>query len=71
MQKMLLDSTYAKRYHADKLPDKKFTTLLMNCFQSEQKDKISALDNLYTYVMQSGGGFDIGKFVGRRKIEKR
>lgn len=71
MQKMLLDSTYAKRYHADKLPDKKFTKLFMNCFDAKAKDKIDALDKLYNFVMKSGGGFDIGQFRGRRKVEKR
>lgn len=71
VQKMLLDPVYAKRYHADKLPDKKFTKLLMNCFNTKSKDKISALDKLYKFVIKSGGGFDIGQFRGKRKIEKR
>ena len=35
------------------------------------KDKIDAIDKLYNFVMKSGGGFDIGQFRGRRKVEKR
>jgi hypothetical protein len=70
IQKMLLNPEYARRYHADKLPGKKFTSLLMNCFDAKQKDKIPAIDKLYKFVMKSGGGFDIGQFRGRRKIEK-
>ena len=68
---MLLNPCYAKRYHADKLPEKKFTSLLMNCFDAKKKDKISAINKLYNFVIKSGGGFDIGKFRGRRKIDKR
>jgi len=71
VQKMLLDPVYAKNYHADKLPGKKFTSLLMDCFHAKQKDKLAALDKLYKYVIKSGGGFDIGEFRGKRKIEKR
>ncbi len=71
IQKMLLNKNYAKRYHADKLPGKKFTSLLMACFDAKPKDKISAIDKLYNFVIKSGGGFDIGQFRGKRKIEKR
>lgn len=28
-------------------------------------------DKLYNYVINSGGGFDIGQFRGKHKIEKR
>lgn len=71
IEKFLTDPTYAKRYHADRLPDKKFTKLLLNCFNAKQKDKMPTIDKLYNYVMKSGGGFDIGKFRGYSKIEKR
>lgn len=71
IQKMLLDPEYAKKYHADRLPDKKFIKLLMDCFKVKQKDKISVLDKLYKYVIKSGGGFDIGQFRGKQKIEQR
>lgn len=70
IQRMLTDTIYAKRYHADKLPDKKFTKLLQDCFNAKKAEKIQALDKLYNYVMKSGGGFEIGQFRGRRKIEK-
>lgn len=69
IQKILTDSEFAKRYHAEQLPDKKFTELLLDCFNA--KEKVAAIDKLYNYVMEAGGGFDIGKFIGRRKVEKR
>ena len=71
IEKILTNKEYAKRYHADKLPDKKFTSLLMACFNAKQKDKMSAIDKLYNFVMKSGGGFDIGSFRGKMKVEKR
>ena len=71
IQKMLLDTKYAKKYHADNLPDKKFINLLQGCFNAKSKEKMSAIDKLYKYVIKSGGGFDIGEFRGKRKIEKR
>ena len=71
IEKLLTDKEYAKRYHADRLPDKKFTNLLMTCFKAKQKDKMVAIDKLYNYVIKTGGGFDIGKFRGYQKIEKK
>ena len=32
---------------------------------------MSTIDKLYNYVMKSGGGFDIGQFRAKRKVEKR
>jgi len=71
IEKILTDKDFAKRYHADKLPDKKFANLLMGCFNAKQKEKMTAITKLYNYVMKSGGGFEIGQFQARRKIEKR
>ena len=71
IEKFLTDKEYAKRYHADRLPDKKFTNLLMDCFRAKTKDKMPAVEKLYNYVIKSGGGFDIGKFRGYQKIEKK
>ena len=71
IQKILTDKEFAKRYHADKQPDEKFVELLMQCFNAKAEDKISAIDKLYDYVTQSGGGFDIGQFRGYRKLEKK
>jgi hypothetical protein len=71
IEKLLTDKEYAERYHADRLPDKKFTKLLLACFNAKQKDKMSAIDKLYKYVIKAGGGFDIGQFRGKHKIEKR
>lgn len=69
IQKILTDSEFARRYHADRLPDKEFIELLTGCFKAE--GKMLALDKLYNYVIEAGGGFDIGQFVGRRKLEKK
>lgn len=71
IEKILTSKEFAQRYHADKLPSKKFIELLMACFNAKQKDRIPAIDKLYAFVMKSGGGFDISQFRGRHKIEKR
>lgn len=44
---------------------------MRNCLNANQKDKILTIKKLYDYVVQSGGGFDIGKFIGRGKIDKK
>ena len=71
LEKILTSKEFAQRYHADKLPSKKFVELLMGCFNAKQKDRIPAIDKLYNFVMKSGGGFDIGQFRGRHNIEKK
>ena len=71
IQKILTDKDFAKRYHADILPDKKFTKLFLDCFSAKPKDKIPTITKLYNFVMKSGGGFDIGELRGKRKLEKR
>ena len=71
IEKILTSKEFAKRYHAEQLPSKKFTELLLACFNAKPKDKMTAIDKLYKFVIKSGGGFDIGQFRGRRKIEKR
>ena len=72
IEKILTDKKFAAKYHVTPLPDKKFTALLMDCFDAKSKqNKMAAIDKLYNYVMAADGGFEIGKFVGRRKIEKR
>ena len=71
IEKLLTDKEYAERYHADRLPDKKFTKLLLDCFNAKPKDKMPTITKLYNFVMKSGGGFDIGQFRGKHKIEKR
>ena len=71
IEKLLTNKEYAERYHADRLPDKKFTKLLLDCFNAKPKDKMPTITKLYNFVMKSGGGFDIGQFRGKRKIEKR
>lgn len=71
IQKILTNEKFADRYHAIQLPDKKFTELLMSCFNAKQKDKIEAIDKFYHHVINAGGGFDIGKFRGREKIDNK
>lgn len=71
IEKILTNSEFAKKYHITQMPTKKFTELLLNCFNAKQKDKMTAITKLYNYVIKSGGGFDIGKFCGRTKLEKK
>ena len=60
IQKILNDTEFAKRYHAEKMPTPKFIELLSHCFNNKHENKLSAIENLYNYVMETGGGFDIG-----------
>lgn len=71
IEKILTNKDFAKRYHITQLPDERFTELLMACFNANKKEQMVAIEKLYNYVMETGGGFDIGKFVGRKKIEKK
>ena len=71
IEKILTDKSFAKKYNIQQMPPKKFVDLLMACFNAKACDKMSAVDNLYRFVMKAGGGFDIGKFRGYEKIEKR
>ena len=71
LEKILTNKEFAKRYHAYQLPDKKFTKLLLDCFNAKSKDKMPAIDKLYNYVMKCGGGFDIGEFRGYHRIDKK
>jgi len=71
MEKILTNPEFAKRYHVQQMPEKKFTKLLLDCFNAKPKDKMPSIDKLYKFVMKSGGGFEIGQFRGRHKIEKK
>ncbi len=71
IEKILTNKDFARRYHVTQLPDKKFNELLMSCFNADKKEQIKVAQKLYDYVMKAGGGFDIGQFVGRRKVEKK
>lgn len=69
IEKILTDQDFAKRYHIEKMPSAKFVNLLMGCFNAKsKKDKLTALDVFYNFVIKEAGGFDIGKFVCRRAL---
>lgn len=55
----------------DKIAQGKQNVTMRNCLNANQKDKILTIKKLYDHVIQSDGGFDIGKFIGRRKIDKK
>ena len=72
IEKILTDKNFAKRYHIQATPTPAFTEKLLVCMNAKSKsDKKQAIDNLYKFVMKSGGGFDIGKFRGYNKLKKQ
>lgn len=72
IEPILTDPEFAKRYHIHAMPPKTFTDKLLACMNAKSKTaKMDAVKAFYNYVMRVGGGFDIGKFRGYQKIEKR
>lgn len=66
LEQILTDCKFAEKYHIKENPPKEFTEKLMACMKSETKDdKMMAIDDFYNYVINCGGGFDIGKFSTR------
>ena len=66
LEKVFADPDYAKRYHAQKLPNKKFIKLFLIALQ---KQKVPNVQKLYDYVIDELGGFDIANFKLRAKLE--
>lgn len=64
-EKILSNPKFAKQYHVQKLPDKKFSQLFLDAINDK---KISSLTKLYDFVMAQSDGFDIGQFKSRIKI---
>ena len=64
-EKILTDSNFAKRYHIQKLPDKKFTKLFLDALHTVDIIKIQ---KLYDFVIKNVGGFDIETFKIRSKL---
>lgn len=72
LEMILTNPKYTKQYHVKDMPSKAFTEKLMACMNAKSKSaKMDAIKDFYNYVMRAGGGFDIGQFRGKRKIEKR
>lgn len=67
---ILNDKDFAERYHIKKMPEKAFCDKLMLCFKARNnKQKLSAVRKFYDYVLDVGGGFDIGSFRGKRTLK--
>ena len=64
-QKFLSDPSFAKRYHVQKLPDKKFTQLFLSAASNKKTDTIQ---KLYDLVMAQSDGFEIHHFKSKIKI---
>lgn len=64
-EKILSNPEYAKKYHVQKLPDKKFIDLFLAALNSKKQDTIQ---KLYDFVMAKSDGFDIGQFRSRIKF---
>ena len=65
MEKLLADSEFAKKYHIQKVPDKRFVKLFLSAIY---KIDVSKIRKLYNFVMESLGGFDVSKFKMRSKL---
>ncbi len=68
IEKVFSDPGYAKRYHADKLPNKKFRSLFLTALQNQN---IENIQKLYDYVLDKSGGFDINHFKLHSKLSKK
>lgn len=66
IEKVFTNAAYAKRYHAQQLPNKKFISLFLLALQ---KQNIRNIRNLYNYVMDKLGGFDIAQFKMHSKLK--
>ena len=64
-EKILANPKFAQKYHAQKIPDQKFTILFLRALQNKKTDNII---KLYNFVMKQSKGFDIGHFKSRIKI---
>lgn len=65
-ERILADPEYAKKYHIQKLPDKKFTNLFLKALYDIN---IKKMQKLYDFVVQSVGGFDISSFNLHSELE--
>ena len=64
-EKILSNPKFAKQYHVQKLPNKKFTTLFLSALNNK---KLNSIQKLYAFVMNQSDNFDIGQFKSRIKI---
>ena len=68
IEKILSTPKFAKRYHIQKLPDKKFTKLFLDALQ---KQDVKSIQKLYDFVIDSVGGFDIETFKIKSKLKDK
>lgn len=65
---MLSNPDFAKKYHAKKLPDQKFTKLFLDVLYTVDVAKIK---KLYDFVIKTVGGYDISTFKVKSKLGKK
>ena len=68
IEKILADPNFAKRYHIQKLPDKKFTELFLDALR---KQNMKSIQKLYDFVIDSIGGFNIEAFKIKSKLKDK
>lgn len=70
IERILTNPDFAARYHVRQNPPQEFTDKLLSCMNATNtEEKMAALDAFYNYVINVGGGFDIGKFSAYRTRE--
>ena len=67
-EKILSIPDFAKRYHIQKLPDKKFTELFLDTLHNVD---IVRIQKLYDFVIKSTGGYDITTFKIKSKLKDK
>lgn len=70
LERILFDSGFAQKYGIKKLPAPEFCRLLHRCLNCGDEEKPAAIRQLYDFVINACGGFDIDKFVLRSPAEK-
>ncbi len=69
LYKILTDSNYRKKYHAFKLPDEKFISLYLNCYNELRKEEMyKNILSLVNYYYTKQGGFNIRTFNLRKEL---
>jgi len=67
-ERLLSDPEFARKYHVQKLPDKKFTQLLLSALHETDVLKIQ---KLYDFVLSAVGGFDITDFKIKATLDNK
>ncbi len=66
IERIFTDETFRQKYHITKMPSQKFIDLFLQCLKEQS---LPAITQLYTYVVDDCGGFDIRQFVMRTPVQ--